>query len=170
MKSEAISYICGIMDRWKNTARQDIIAHGVCEEYRGLLSRASSKVDALALYKRGINWCLENNSPSIDFLRDYKEDCYFSGIFIDRHFDGEVLIDQPVYVFHNCTGTIRVGLNKSRRTIPMLYFANGCEMDIKGIEGSEISPRVPIYIFGKNRVSAEQSKDITCVIYKHNAK
>lgn len=136
------------MEKWKESAANDIRSHKVCDEYDGLLARAKSKVDALALYRRGIDWCLENDSPSIDLLRLYKQDCAFSGIFIDRHFDDELLNDNQVYIFHNCTGTIRTGLNVSKRIIPMLYFANGCDMTVK----VDADVEVPLYIFGNNNV------------------
>lgn len=152
------------MNTWKNKAIADIGSHNVCAEYSELTSRAKTKVDALALYKRGIDWCLENNSPDVDLLRGFKEDCAASGIFIDKHFDGEVLNDSQVYVFHNCTGTIRTGLNIGRRIIPMLYFANGCEMTVEG--ESPCLVRVPLYIYGKNKVYAENSAKIEPVIYR----
>lgn len=148
--------------KWKNRALSDITAHKVCGEYSELTSRAKTKVDALHLYKRGIDWCLENDSPSVDLLRSYKEDCAYSGIFIDRHFDGELLIDQPVYVFHNCSGTIRVGLNVAKRIIPMLYFANGCNMTVVGDSPTRV--RVPLTVYGDSLIKAETDGSIEPVI------
>ena len=143
--------------RWKKQGLADIIDSGVCNEYRELVTRASSKVEVLALYKRGIDWCLEKNSPPLDLLRKYIPDCAASGIFIDRHFDGDTLDDQQVYVFHHCTGTIRTGLNLKKRIIPMLYFANGCSMAVE--PSSDISACVPLYVYGGNDVVASGSLD-----------
>ena len=150
--------------RWKNKAMSDILAHKVCSEYEGLLSRAESKVSALSLYKRGIDWCLENNSPDINLLREYKADCEANGIFIDKHFDGELLNDSIVYVFHNCTGTVRTGLNLEKRIIPMMYFANGCKMTVVG--ESPMFVRIPFYVFGSNEVVADPSGAIEAKFYK----
>lgn len=136
--------------RWKDKAMADIRAHRVCAEYDTLTSRARSKVDALSLYKRGIDWCLEHDSPSVDLLRAYKGDCAASGIYIDRHFNGELLNDKQVYVFHNCTGSVRTGLNLEKKIIPMLYFANGCDMTVEGESPALV--RVPCYTFGDNKV------------------
>lgn len=149
---------------WKRPALADIKIHNVCAEYAALVSRASSKVDVLALYKRGIDWCLENDSPSPALLRQYKDDCEINGIFLDREFHGETLNDSQVYVFHHCSGTIRVGLNARKRIIPMLYFANGCSMTVEG--DSPISVRVPIYIFGNNNIKAEATESFEPVIYR----
>lgn len=149
---------------WKKSAKADIVVNGVCEEYSELLSRAASKVEALALYKRGIDWCLENDSPSVDLLRRFKEDCAASGIFIDRHFDGELLNYHNVYVFHNCSGTIRTGLNLEKRLVPMLYFSNGCSMRIEG--ASLVHVVIPLYIFGTNDIICEGDSSIEPKFYR----
>lgn len=155
---------------WKNTLRREASAHGMCADFRADLETVDTKHDAIALYKRCIDWAMEEGYPSLVTLRRDFSDCEVDGVFIDKHFKGEVLIDNQVYVFHNCTGAIRTGLNAKRHIIPMLYFANGCDMDVKGIEGSAMQTRVPLYIFGQNRIGAEQSEDIVCKTYKFEAK
>jgi len=150
--------------KWKNKALADITAHKVCDEYSELTSRAKTKVDALALYKRGIDWCLENDSPSLSLLRTYKDDCAYNGVYIDRKFEGELLNSNTVYVFHNCSGTVRVGLNVQKRIIPMLYFANGCDMTIVGVPPAGV--RVPLYVFGENNIVADKDDFIEPVIYR----
>ena len=142
----------------------------MCAEYRDGLGSVETKHDAIALYKRCIDWALEEGYPSILTLRHDFSDCEEDGIFVDKVFNGECLDSQKVYVFHNCSGTIRVGLNRDKKIIPMLYFANGCDMDIKGIPGSAMQVRVPLYVFGLNRIGAEQSDDIICTTYKFDAK
>jgi hypothetical protein len=143
----------------------------MCEENRSALERVESKSDAIALYKKTSDWALEEGYPNIDTLRRDFSDCEADGIFIDKHFNGELLDKQPVYVFHNCTGTIRTGLNVGLKTIPMLYFSNGCEMTVKGIKGSGLSVRVPLYVFGRDcRIIAEQSEDIVCTTFNFDTK
>lgn len=154
------------MDKqWKIQLRREASAHGMCAEYRDLLGSVETKYDAIALYRRCIDWALEEGYPSIETLRHDFKSCEIYGVFVDHEFHGETLDSQKVYVFHNCKGTIRVGLNASLKIIPMLYFANGCDMDIKGIPGSAMQVRVPLYIFGQNRISAEQSEDLVCKTY-----
>lgn len=155
---------------WKSLLRRQASAHGMCAEYRDALGSVETKHDAIALYKRCIDWALEEGYPSIDILRQFFSCCEDSGVFVDKHFDGEILDDQQVYVFHNCTGTVRVGLNSKKRIIPMLYFANGCNMNVRGIPGSAMQVRVPLYVFGQNWISAEQSDDVICKTYKFDVK
>lgn len=155
------------MDRqWKIQLRRQASAHHMCAENRHALESIDSKHDAIQLYKRTIDWALEEGYPDITTLRRDFSDCEVEGVFVDKQFNGELLDLHEVYVFHNCKGTIRVGLNRKRQIIPMLYFANGCDMDIKGVPGSGIQVRVPLYVFGPNRIGAEQSEDITCKVYK----
>lgn len=151
---------------WKKRIEKEAQSNGICAEYAALIDRASSKESLIDLYKRGIDWCLENDCPSLQSLRQEASGFERLGIFIDHHFDGELLNDQQVYVFHNCTGTIRVGLNVERKIIPMLYFANGCEMTTLHGGTKGLAVRVPIYIFGDNRITSESSEDVVFKIYK----
>lgn len=155
---------------WKQTLRREASLHHMCEENRTALASADSKTDAVRLYKKTIDWALEEGYPRLDTLRKYFSDCESEGVFIDRHFNNEDLRDQQVYVFHNCTGTIRVGLNVQKRIIPMLYFANDCRMTVKSSGPAALQVRVPLYIFGDNNIIAEQSEDILCKVYKFSCK
>lgn len=142
----------------------------MCAENRDALEGVESKEEAIELYKKTIDWALEEGYPSIETLRKFFSDCQDYGIYIDCRFNGDILNQHQVYVFHNCSGTIRTGLNLGKRIIPMLYFANGCDMDIKGIQNSVMQVRVPLYVFGVNRIGAEQSEDLLCKTYKFDVK
>jgi len=155
---------------WKKQLRREASAHHMCEENRKALDSVESKSDAIKLYKRTIDWALEENYPNLETLRRSFSDCEADGIFVDKHFSGDILIDQQVYVFHNCTGVIRVGLNVQKRIIPMLYFANGCQMTIKPIGSSSLDVRVPLYLFGENVVNAKGSEDVVFKTYKFDVK
>lgn len=157
--------------QWKIKAQTDVDSHGVCDEYSNLVRRAKTEDDALLLYRRGIDWCLERNSPSLSLLREHKEACERNGIFLDCTFHGELLNDNMVYIFHNCKGTINVDLNVEKKIIPMLYFANGCEITIRRCEDSNISTIfVPIYIFGANKITTENTDFVQFKIFKENDK
>ena len=141
----------------------------MCEENRDALDAVENKEDAINLYKRTIDWALEEGYPDLGTIRKYFSDCEKYGVFVDKVFHGETLVEHQVYVFHSCSGKIRTGLNLEKRIIPMMYFANGCDMDVKG-DGSGLAIRVPLYVFGPNRVGVEQSDDIQCLTYKFDAK
>lgn len=144
----------------------------MCEENRDALSSLQTKAEAVELYKKTIDWALEEGYPCFDTLRREFSDCEEYGVFVGRHFNGELFTDQQTYVFHQCSGEIRVGLNLRKRIIPMLYFANGCNMVVKsaGTSPTPFPIRVPCYIFGQNRVNVENSEDLECRTYKFPVK
>lgn len=159
------------MANWKKYLQEQARLNKMCADNRAYLNACENKEDAIRIYKQTIDWALERNYPNMDFLRaeflGYEKD----GIYIDKHFDGETLNEHQVYVFHNCTGTIRVGLNLAKKIIPMCYFANGCKMQILGTDGDRILPdRVPLYIFGDNDIDAKNSNSIEVRIFKHQLK
>lgn len=157
-------------NEWKKLLRRKATASHMCEENRTALGQVETKADAIALYIQTIDWALEEDYPGLNVIRRYFQDCEQYGIFVDKTFSGETLIDLPVYVFHNCKGSIRVGLNTSKRIIPMLYFANGCDMTITSSNTLGLRSRVPLYVFGDNTVIAESSEDIICRTYNFDVK
>ena len=124
-------------------------------------------VDGLVdYYLENPDWCLERNFPDMQTLRDHFTDLGNKGVFIDREFHGEVLNDLQVYVFHNCKGTVKVGLNLDKEIIPMLYFANGCRMRLAPINVTltRNAVRVPVYVFGANDISAHSNRYVDFIM------
>lgn len=142
----------------------------MCLENREALNSVDSLSDAVSLYKKTIDWALEEGYPNFGTLQRFFSGCEDFGIFVNKEFHGEFLNAQEVYVFHHCSGSIRVGLNKGLRIIPMLYFANGCDMSVKPGGPSNLSIRVPLYIFGDNVIRASSSGDVVFKTYKFDAK
>lgn len=144
-------------------------AKGICPDgYKKMLE--SANVDTLVdYYVENPDWCLERSFPDMQMLRDYFADVSNKGVFVDRTFHGEVLNDLQTYIFHNCKGTIKVGLNVDKAIIPMLYIANGCRLRIVGIGDvvTKIPNEVPVYVFGNNDVSAKGNKFVTFTTYKN---
>jgi len=158
------------MDReWKEQLLRDARLDGMCNENLAALRLCNSKTAAIRLYKKTIDWALEREYPTLDFLRkefDNSEarDC---GVFIGHTFNGELLDKHQVYIFHNCKGTIKTALNIDAEIIPMYYFANGCRMTIDCDQHNFMPIRVPLYIFGENTITAE-SPNADFVFYKHD--
>ena len=155
---------------WKRQLRREASAHGMCRENRSALDSLETKEDAVSLYKKTIDWALEEGYPNFGTIQRDFSDCEDLGIFVNKEFHGELLNDQQVYVFHHCTGRIRTGLNTKKRIIPMLYFANNCDMYLApgGDTSSEV--RVPLYVFGRNLVKLDASGNVVFKTYKFDAK
>lgn len=151
---------------WKDILLRNGKLNSMCAENIAALKECETKSDAIELYKKTINWALERDYPSLEVLREEFAECHSDGIFVDHTFNGEILNEHQVYVFHNCRGTIKVGLNMDKAIIPMLYFANNCEMTVEGINATRIMPDiVPCYVFGYNDISAHN--DINAIFRIH---
>lgn len=161
-----------ISTEWKRSLRRRAGQHGMCETKRHALEQMSTTSEAIALYLGSIEWALGENYPTLDEIRknfNPKELEYY-GIFVDKEFNGETLYGKQRYIFHNCKGTICTGLNIEQKIIPMLYFANGCDMTVRSCAHYPLPVSVGLYVFGDNRISAEMSEDIICKTYKHTVK
>ena len=155
-----------IKDILLNTAH----AKGICADgYKQMLSSTDARA-MVHYYVQNPDWCLERDFPTLPMLREYFADESAKGVFVDHTFNGELLNDLQAYIFHNCKGTIKVGLNVDKAIIPMLYLANGCRLRIVGVGDikPQISSEVPIYTFGKNDYSARDNKFVKFNIYNHD--
>lgn len=120
-------------------------ASGICTD--GLRQMYERNLEGLIdYYVSNPDWCLERGFPDFQTLVDKFSDCEDKGVYINRHFDGELINDRQVYIFHNCKGRVIVRLNVERCVIPMFYLANSCDMEIFVKDRSV----VPVYVFGDN--------------------
>jgi len=144
---------------------------GICVP--GQEKMMESDIDSLIdYYLANPDWCMERDYPSVGFLKERFNNIEDKGVYVGKTFHGEMLNERQVYVFHECRGTIRVGLNVDKGMIPMLYLANRCRLRIVGVgdfkpltaNGRSI---VPVYIFGENDISARDNKYVRFNVYKH---
>lgn len=141
---------------------------GICID--GFKSMRSFDVDRLIdYYIENPDWCMERDFPDLQTLRDHFTDVWNKGVFVDKHFEGETFSDKQTYIFHHCTGKINVELNKKKSIIPMLYFANGCKMEVTcSQEENKFAPiSVPIYTFGENDVKADDNEFANFKVYRN---
>lgn len=160
----ALCVICCNMASLKETLINTALEMGICNEGYRKMRRFQTKEEMVAYYLANPDWCMERNFPSLAMLREHFADVRDMGVFVDHTFHGELLNDLQTYIFHNCKGTIKVGLNVDKAIIPMLYLANGCRLRIVGV-GDVVLPRevrtkVPLYIFGDNRISARDNEHV----------
>lgn len=138
--------------------------NGICLDGYNVMRSANTEA-LIDYYVQNPDWCMKRSYPPLDEMRNFVdiETRTAHGIFIDHRFDGELLDQHQAYIFHNCTGTVRVALNLEKKIIPMLYFANGCNMTVECTQSNAFPIRVPLYIFGENTVIA---KDNNNAIYR----
>lgn len=144
---------------------------GICAEGYSVLSHSTvnSMVD---YYIQNPDWCMERNFPSLSILKQHFSDIGHRGVFVGRAFKGEILKDSQVYIFHNCKGTVKVGLNVEKSIIPMLYICNQSHLRIIGVgDNIPIKPVVvPVYVFGDNEISARGNRYVLFNIFNEDIK
>lgn len=153
------------------TLKEELIerarAKSICQPgYKRMLE---SDIDSLVdYYIETPDWCLTHNFPDFATIKDHFTGFESKGVFVGKTFHGELLNDLQAYIFHNCKGTIKVGLNVDKAIIPMLYLANGCRLHIVGV--GEAKPKkpseIPVYTFGHNDVSARSNMYVKFTHYK----
>lgn len=143
----------------KKTLMQEAKEMGICKDgYNDM--RGFDIEELVDYYIKNPDWCLERSFPSKHLLDEYFKRYQHKGIYIDCDFEDIHFNDKLVYVFHNCKGTIKTSLNLEKSLIPMLYFANHCDMHIHCNENIKI----PLYIFGHNNITT--SGRATFLIYR----
>lgn len=126
---------------------------GVCKESYSKM-RGYDRDELIAMYLHLPDWCMSRNFPSLEMLRREFSDVEDKGIYIDKTFKCELFKNKPVYVFHNCKGRIFVDWNVEKANIPILYFANGCEIEVYSNDKIvvPIPARVKIIIYSEDSV------------------
>lgn len=143
-------------------------AHKVCKT--GYERMLSCDLDGLVdYYKEMPDWCLERSFPDFKTLKHNFSGYERKGIYIGKKFHGEVFKGLQSYIFHRCSGVINVEMDYERAIIPMLYFANGCQIKVtcRQKENNGCPIKVPVYIFGRNEVIARDNKYVNFTIYNN---
>lgn len=122
---------------------------GICADGYAEM-RGYDRDKLIAMYLRVPDWCLERGFPSLELLRREFADIQNRGVYVDKHFDGETLSSKVVYVLHKCTGIVNVEMDYEAKIIPMLYFANGCDITVRCTQPNRPAIRVPLYVYGSD--------------------
>lgn len=147
------------MNDIKEELMEDARAKGICAEGYGLM-RGYDRDGLIGYYVANPDWCMERGFPSLRLLRREFSDIEDKGVYVGKTFDGEVFDKLQTYVFHDCKGTIKVAMDYDNAVIPMLYFANGCDMRVECEQSNTPAINVPLYVVmdGKTKVVGARSE------------
>lgn len=139
---------------------------GICADgFREM--RTDSLSELVDFYVANPDWCMERGFPSLEILCSEFSDIEDKGVFVDKTFNGEVFSDKQVYIFHNCKGTIKVAMDYDNAVIPMLYFANGCNMVISCDQPNNPPIKVPLYVTDEGNNSIDYVVADNCEFIQH---
>lgn len=129
---------------------------GICAEGYGHL-RGYDREGLISYYLANPDWCIERGFPSLDMLNMEFSDIEGRGVYVGKDFEGEVFDKMQVYIFHDCRGVIKVGMDYDNAIIPMLYFANGCRIRVECEQDNSPAIRVPLYVADDCEVDVVQA-------------
>ncbi len=139
---------------------------GICADgFREM--RTDSIGELVDYYIANPDWCMERSFPSLDILHSEFSDIEDKGVYVGKTFNGEVFSEKQVYIFHDCKGTIKVAMDYDNAVIPMLYFANGCNMTISCNQPNNPPIRVPLYVTDEGDNSVDYIVGDNCEFVRH---
>lgn len=140
---------------------------GICADGYGRM-RGYDREELIDYYVRNPDWCLERGFPSLELLRREFSDLEDRGIFVGKTFAGEELSGRQAYVFHACRGRVNVAMDYMNAVIPMLYFANGCNLRVECRQRNNPAIIVPLYVAEGCKIAADNTGN--CVFRRKTIK
>lgn len=142
------------------------IESGLCNEHQ-LAWDYNSLENILNYYKTNANWCMERNYPSLDYITNKfdNEILLNTDIFINKNFDTEspLYCDNPIYIFHNCSGFIHISFNREKKNYPIIYVGNNSNIHIT-IDGCNS----PIHVFDTSKISIDVKERSKAFVIRYN--
>ena len=129
----------------KHQLMQQARFNGICAPGYELM-RGYDRDGLIGYYVQNPDWAMERGFPSLELLRREFSDIEDKGVFVGKTFDGEVFDKLQTYIFHDCKGAIRVAMDYDNAVIPMLYFANGCNIRVECEQKNDPAINIPLYI------------------------
>lgn len=106
--------------------RQDGVEKGLCRLYQMKLRDGLSVKELADLYKEGIDFCINNDYPSLDFLREhYRGKCEEYGVYVDDRVAG---LQNPKTVVLN--GKSEAMIQYKGYTVSRLYLRHDSEATV----------------------------------------
>ena len=151
----------------KETLMEDARRGGICAPGYELM-RGYDRDRLIDYYVQNPDWAMERGFPSLELLRREFSDIEDKGVIVSKTFDGEIFDKLQTYIFHDCKGTIRVAMDYDNAVIPMLYFANGCNIRVECEQKNEPAINVPLYIAEDCKVTG--AKNDNCLFKRKTIK
>ncbi len=143
--------------------RQKAEEMGFCTLFHGLWKDKMSRVELIELYKAGIEYCIDNDFPSKDFiLKNFdKHTLHAKGVFIDDNVSGRI-IPSGVYVFNGKNEGI---IQTSDFSVITMYARNDTSLTLQTGNYSKTF----IHIYDNANVEVDKGLNSSVYIYRHHS-
>lgn len=122
------------MNKLNETLRAEAIAMGLCQQWQNDWTSNKSSADLIEMYKRGIDFCLDRNWPSCDWITSHFNPAELQdrNIFV-RVLGGEIILSNGVAVVRECSDVI---ITIPRNSVVTLHCQQNSNLCIKLLKGA----------------------------------
>lgn len=139
--------------------KSDAIGKGLCVPWQSKFKQGMSIEALVKMYIKGIDFCISENYPALDFLRtEFKGICEPYGVFIDE--SGISLHNHPDIVLN---GTCSAELDYSGYSVSRIYARHESKIKVEASGNS----RVTIDAFDKSHtvICAKDTSNVVISLY-----
>lgn len=143
-----------------NELRDKAVSLGLCDQWQGLWSKDWDDRKMIERYKEGIDFCLANDFPSVDYIKSHfsKEDLRNGGLFMD---DKRSVLNEKMIVVR---GSSDITARYNGNTVAEVYITDESKLRIY----AKNHCHVVLHILGDAQVEIEQEDDATVLAIKHS--
>ncbi len=126
------------MDKLNRELRDKAVSLGLCRQWQGDWMESKSQQELIEMYVRGIDFCIEHDYPSVDFIKERFDArmLRMNRVFVDEEVENT---GSGVYVLNGkCTGVLRF----DRFDVATVYVRHECEVVIEAEELARVFVRV----------------------------
>lgn len=132
----------------------------ICQEWKGDLMTIKDKEKLIEMYLKGIDFCIANDFPPLDFIRDH-----FSGI-IEQHgiyLDGDFEVVNPskIVALGKSKGNVMVGGFKASQ----LYVRHASKVFVRAVDDCFVM----VSVYDNASVEVEASNRAKVCLHNFNA-
>lgn len=149
-----------MIDVVKNKELRDkAVELGLCDQWQGLWSNDWSDSKMIAKYKEGIDFCLANDFPSVEYIKSHfnKQDLRNGGIFVD---DKHSVLNAKMIVVR---GLSDITARYNGNTVAEIYITDSSTLKLS----AKNDCHVMVHVWGNAQVDISQEDNAMVLAIKH---
>lgn len=148
------------MDRLNKELRDEAVGYGLCKQWQGDWLDDKSQQELITMYKDGLDFCIENNYPSITYIKKNFDKALLRKnlIFVDEDVTG-MCGKNGIYVLNGgCSGSVEF----KGFTVATLYVRHTSEITVN----VRHLAKVFISVYDKAKVSVTHTGAAKVYVYR----
>lgn len=148
------------MDRLNRELKGGAVMRGLCAQWTGRWNRDLSKDELMDMYVEGIDFCIERDWPSVEYMtRNFsRSERNRHGIFVNEKVGH---VGTKAYVLNGyCDGSVMFGVGEA----VSMYVRHNSKIEIQATNNA----RVFVSVYDNAEVAASADMGAKVFIYKHS--